>query len=43
MQIQRVFKAHIYPTDEQRVFLNKTFGHCRFLYNHMLHRIRMWR
>ncbi|MDR0635979.1 MAG: helix-turn-helix domain-containing protein [Treponema sp.] len=26
----------MYPTDEQRVFLNKPLGSCRFLYNNML-------
>ncbi|MDR2536871.1 MAG: helix-turn-helix domain-containing protein [Treponema sp.] len=36
MQIQRAFKAHIYPTDEQRVFLNKTFGCCCLPHNKTL-------
>ena len=29
----RAYKYRIYPTDEQRVLLAKTFGCCRFVYN----------
>ncbi|MDR2485869.1 MAG: helix-turn-helix domain-containing protein [Treponema sp.] len=36
MKIQRAFKVRLYPTSEQRVCLNKTFGFYRFLYNRML-------
>ncbi|MDR2535457.1 MAG: helix-turn-helix domain-containing protein [Treponema sp.] len=36
MTIQRAFKVRLYPTTEQRLFLNKTLGSCRFLYNRML-------
>jgi putative transposase len=36
VKIQRAFKVRLYPTPEQRVFLNKTLGSCRFLYNLML-------
>jgi transposase len=36
MTIQRAFKVRIYPIPEQQVFLNKTLGCCRFLYNQML-------
>ncbi|MDR1324415.1 MAG: helix-turn-helix domain-containing protein [Treponema sp.] len=36
MNIQGPFKACISPTDEQRVFLNKTHCCCCFLYNNML-------
>lgn len=30
------FKYRIHPTYKQRVFLNKQFGCCRFIYNHFL-------
>ena len=30
------FKVRIYPTQEQRVLLEKTFGASRFVYNHFL-------
>lgn len=30
------FKCRIYPTNEQQAYLNKTFGCCRFVYNHLL-------
>jgi len=30
------YKYRIYPTDEQKHFLAKTFGACRFLYNKVL-------
>jgi putative transposase len=36
MLIQRAFKVRLYPAPEQAVFLNKTLGCCRFLYNQML-------
>jgi putative transposase len=36
MKINRAFKIRIYPTTEQQVFLNKTLGSCRFIYNQML-------
>jgi transposase len=36
MKIQRALKVRLYPTPEQAIFLNKTLGCCRFLYNHML-------
>lgn len=29
----RAYKYRIYPTKEQEVLLNKTFGACRFIYN----------
>ena len=29
----RAYKYRIYPTDEQKVLLAKTFGCCRFVYN----------
>ncbi len=30
------FKYRIYPNEEQQLFLNKTFGCCRFVYNRLL-------
>ncbi len=30
------FKYRIYPSKDQKVYLNKTFGCCRFVYNHLL-------
>ena len=30
------FKYRIYPNPEQEVMLAKTFGSCRFVYNHIL-------
>ncbi|MDR2534905.1 MAG: helix-turn-helix domain-containing protein, partial [Treponema sp.] len=36
MKIQRAFKVRLYPTEAQRIFLNKILGCCRFLYNRML-------
>lgn len=29
-------KIKLYPTDEQKILMNKTFGCCRFIYNIML-------
>lgn len=29
----RAYKYRIYPTDEQKLLLAKTFGCCRFVYN----------
>lgn len=31
------YKFRIYPNDEQKDFLSKLFGCCRFVYNHFLH------
>ncbi len=28
------YKYRIYPTDEQKELINKTFGCSRFIYNH---------
>ncbi|HCL35624.1 helix-turn-helix domain-containing protein, partial [Blautia wexlerae] len=27
------YRFRIYPTEEQKILLGKTFGCCRFLYN----------
>ena len=32
----KAFKYRIYPTEEQRVLLTRTFGSCRYVYNHCL-------
>ena len=29
----RAYRYRIYPTEEQKVLLAKTFGCCRFVYN----------
>ena len=36
MTAQRAYKYRIYPDREQETLFHKTFGCCRFLYNHML-------
>ena len=36
MKRNKAFKFRLYPTHEQEVFFNKTFGCCRFVYNKML-------
>jgi putative transposase len=36
MKINRALKVRIYPTIEQQVFINKTLGSCRLIYNQML-------
>ena len=35
-KIYKALKVRIYPSDKQRVILNKTFGCCRFMYNERL-------
>jgi putative transposase len=34
--MQKAFKFRIYPTKEQEILMNKTFGCCRFVFNHFL-------
>ena len=34
--MKRAFKVRIYPTPSQTIFINKTIGSCRFIYNKML-------
>ena len=42
--MQKGYKARIYPTKAQRDILLKTFGSCRFVYNHFLaERIRSYK
>ena len=31
------YRFRLYPNDEQKVFLSKVFGCCRFVYNYFLH------
>jgi len=35
--VLKAYKYRIYPTSDQKEFLNKTFGCCRFVWNQMLH------
>ncbi|MBQ1305901.1 MAG: IS200/IS605 family element transposase accessory protein TnpB [Erysipelotrichales bacterium] len=42
--MQKGIKARLYPTIEQQETLNKTFGSCRFVYNHFLaERVRSYK
>ena len=34
--VNKGFKIRLYPTDEQKVIIEKTFGCCRFIYNNYL-------
>lgn len=36
MKIYRAYKFRLYPTEEQRIQINKTFGCSRFVYNYYL-------
>ena len=36
MEIYRAYKFRLYPTDEQRILIHKTFGCSRFVYNYYL-------
>ena len=36
MKYNKAFKYRIYPSDLQKVLIEKTFGCCRFIYNKML-------
>jgi len=38
--MEKGFKFRIYPTKEQEILINKTFGCCRAIYNNMLDRKR---
>ena len=35
-KIHKALKVRLYPSEEQRVILNKTFGCCRVVYNERL-------
>lgn len=34
--VLKAYKMRFYPTEEQKILLAKTFGSCRFIYNHIL-------
>ena len=36
MEIYRAYKFRLYPTEEQRILIHKTFGCSRFVYNYYL-------
>ena len=36
MKQNKAFKFRLYPSTEQALFFNKTFGCCRLVYNTML-------
>ena len=40
--IRRSLKVRLYPTPEQKIILNKTFGCCRLLYNERLVEHNLW-
>lgn len=40
IHVTKAFKYEIFPTNEQKVLLNKTFGCCRFIYNHTIARYK---
>ena len=35
--VHKAFKFRIYPTKEQEIFIAKTLGCCRYVYNRYLH------
>jgi len=37
--MERAYKFRIYPNQQQRILLAKTFGCCRFVYNYYLDKI----
>ena len=40
MVMYKAYKFRLYPTDEQRILINKTFGCQRFVYNYYLNDIK---
>jgi putative transposase len=36
MKQLKAYKFRMYPTNEQKILINKTFGCTRYLYNHFL-------
>lgn len=36
----KAYKFRIYPTDEQKIFINKTLGCSRYVYNYYLNKIK---
>jgi putative transposase len=42
--VEKAYKFRIYPNKEQEILIQKTFGSCRFVYNHYLaKRIEMYK
>ena len=40
MEIYRAYKFRLYPTDDQKILINKTLGCKRFVYNHYLNYLK---
>ena len=38
MKINKAYKFRLYPTNEQKILINKTFGCTRLVYNYYLNR-----
>ena len=36
MEAYKAYKFRLYPTDNQKILIHKTFGCVRFVYNHFL-------
>jgi len=42
--VEKAYKFRIYPNKNQEILIQKTFGSCRFVYNHYLaKRIEMYK
>jgi putative transposase len=35
--VMKAFEFRVYPNKEQQVLMEKTFGSCRFVFNHYLY------
>ena len=40
MEIYKAYKFRLYPTDDQKVLINKTLGCKRFVYNYYLNYLK---
>ena len=40
MEMYRAYKFRLYPTDDQKILINKTLGCKRFVYNHYLNYLK---
>ena len=38
MKINKAYKFRLYPTNEQKILINKTFGCTRLVYNYYLNK-----
>ena len=36
----KAYKFRLYPNDNQKILINKTFGCTRFIYNHFLNKCK---